>query len=123
MPLKPIKRGYKVWTRADSETGYVFEFQVYTGKRDDQSTEFGLGANVVKSLTQKLIDEGFRGHVTFDNFFTSYEILQYLFNNGIYATSTVNSNRPDLPTPTHNKNGEKQEFTKKQKNIFGKRRF
>lgn len=97
MPLKPIKRGYKVWTRADSGTGYVFEFQIYTGKRDDQSTEFGLGANVVKSLTQKLVDEGFRGHVTFDNFFASYEILQYLFNNGIYATSTVNSNRSDLP--------------------------
>ncbi|CAG5021471.1 unnamed protein product [Parnassius apollo] len=97
MPLRAINRGYKVWTRADSETGYVLELQVYRGKRDDQSTEFRLGANVVKSLTQKLIDEGFRGHVTFDNFFASYEILQYLFNNGIYAISTVNSNRSDQP--------------------------
>lgn len=97
MPLKPVKRGYKVWTRADSQTGYVFEFQIYTGKRDDQSTEFGLGANVVKSLTQKLVDEGYRGHVTFDNFFASYDIQQYLYNNGIYATATVNSNRADLP--------------------------
>lgn len=86
MPLKPAKRGYKVWTRADSETGYVFKFEVYTGKRDDHSTELGLGANVVKSLTQKLIDEGFQGHVTFDNFFASYKILQYLFDNWIYAT-------------------------------------
>lgn len=95
MPLKPVKRGYKVWTRADSETGYVFEFEVYTGKRDDHSTELGLGANVVKSLTQKLIDEGFQGHVTM-NFFASYEIL-HMFDNGIYATATVKSNRSDLP--------------------------
>ncbi|CAH1643161.1 unnamed protein product [Spodoptera littoralis] len=53
MLLKPIKRGYKVWTIADSETSYVFEFQIYTGKRDDQSTEFGVGANVVKCLTPR----------------------------------------------------------------------
>ncbi|CAG4958809.1 unnamed protein product [Colias eurytheme] len=112
MPLKPIKRGNKVRTRADSETGYVFEFEVYTGKRDDQSTEFGLGANVVKSLTQKLIDEGFRGHVTFDNFFASYEILQYLFNNGIYATATV-SNRSDLPLLL--KNQKKKNLPRNQK--------
>ncbi|CAF4943906.1 unnamed protein product [Pieris macdunnoughi] len=38
MPLKPIIRGYKVSTRADSKTGYVFEFQIYTAKRADQST-------------------------------------------------------------------------------------
>ena len=29
--LKPIKRGYKVWVRAD-ENGYVFQLEVYTGK-------------------------------------------------------------------------------------------
>lgn len=97
MPLKPIKRGYKAWVRADSKTGYVFEFDIYTGKRDDQTTEVGLGGNVVKSLTQKLVDEGFHGHVTFDNFFASYEIMQYLYDKGIYATATVNSNRSDLP--------------------------
>lgn len=96
MPLKPIKRGYKVWVRADSKTGYVYEFDIYTGKRDDHTTEVGLGGNVVKSLTQKLIAEGFQGHVTFDNFFASYEIMQYLFDNGVYATATV-KNRSDLP--------------------------
>lgn len=109
-----------MWTRADSETGSVFELEVYTGKCDDQSTEFGLRANVVKSLTQKLIDEGFCGHVTFDNFFASYEILQYLFNNGIYATSTV-SNRSDLPLLL--KNQKKKNLPRNQKKFFGKRRF
>lgn len=114
MPLKPIKRGYKVWTRADSSTGYVFEIDVYTGKRDDQTAEVGLGGNVVKSLTKKLIDEGFQGHMTFDNFFASYEILQYLFDNGIYATATVR-NRTDLPllfkNNKKNKTGSKKKYS------------
>ena len=30
MPQKPIKRGFKVWVRADSTNGYVSQFQVYT---------------------------------------------------------------------------------------------
>lgn len=31
MPMKPIKRGYKVWCLADSKTGYIIKFSVYTG--------------------------------------------------------------------------------------------
>lgn len=32
MPKKPIKRGYKVWARCDSETGYLYQFNIYTGR-------------------------------------------------------------------------------------------
>lgn len=32
MPLKPAKRGIKVWLRADSTTHYVSAFEVYTGR-------------------------------------------------------------------------------------------
>ena len=34
MPMKPIKRGIKVWVRADSRNGYFSQFEVYTGKRE-----------------------------------------------------------------------------------------
>lgn len=44
LPKKPVKRGFKVWVRADAVTGYVCEFQVYTGKTDGQP-ELGLGGN------------------------------------------------------------------------------
>lgn len=30
MPMKPIKRGYKMWVRAN-ESGFVSQFQIYTG--------------------------------------------------------------------------------------------
>lgn len=35
MPMKPIKRGYKVWCLADSKTGYILKFDVYTGKSSE----------------------------------------------------------------------------------------
>ena len=31
-PMKPTKRGYKVWVLAESSTGYVYNFEIYTGK-------------------------------------------------------------------------------------------
>ena len=32
MPKKPIKRGIKMWCRADSVNGYLCNFGIYTGK-------------------------------------------------------------------------------------------
>ena len=52
LPL-PIKRGIKVWMRADAVSGYVSAFQVYSGKKGN-STEKALGSKVVKHLTEEL---------------------------------------------------------------------
>ena len=51
LPLKPIKRLIKVWMRADADNGFVSAFEVYTGKIGNTSVK-GLGANVVKGLTE-----------------------------------------------------------------------
>lgn len=53
LPLKPIKRGYKIWSRADI-SGYLCDFDIYTGKDGDR-TEENLGEKVVKKLTKPLI--------------------------------------------------------------------
>ena len=53
MPKKPLRRGFKVWMLADSHTGYVSSFEVYTGKNGD-TVETGLGASVVKTLCQPI---------------------------------------------------------------------
>ena len=53
MPKKPVRRGFKVWMLADSQTGYVSSFEVYTGKKGD-TVETGLGASVVKTLCQPI---------------------------------------------------------------------
>ena len=93
MPMKPIKRGIKVWVMADSHTGYFSKFQVYTGKGD--SPEKGLGPRVVKSLTEPLKHKFH--HVYFDNFFTSEQLLVDLEKDGIYACGTARKDRRGFP--------------------------
>ncbi|CAI6354194.1 unnamed protein product [Macrosiphum euphorbiae] len=51
MPMKPIKRGYKIWVRAD-QNGFISEFEIYTGKTD--SVESSLGKRVILTLTNKI---------------------------------------------------------------------
>jgi len=56
MPLKPTKRGFKVWVRADAITGYFCDFDIYVGKSDGDLPEVGLGAfypSFVASSTNK----------------------------------------------------------------------
>lgn len=40
LPAKPTKWGVKLWNLADSATGYMHRFQVYTGKEDGQENAF-----------------------------------------------------------------------------------
>ena len=99
MPMKPTKRGFKVWVRADSSNGYVCQFQCYTGKAGNTS-EVGLGGNVVTTLTRELVGKNYS--VYMDNFFSSIGLFQKLLDDKIYATGTLRSNRkmfpPDLAT-------------------------
>ena len=43
IPQKPVKRGIKVWVRADSHNGYFSQFEVYQGKGSNTTPELGLG--------------------------------------------------------------------------------
>ncbi|CAB3231975.1 unnamed protein product [Arctia plantaginis] len=48
-------------------------------------------------------------HIAFDNFFASFELLQYLFDNNIYATATVRADRTNLPKLIKNQKKKKDE--------------
>lgn len=37
LPLKPIKRGIKIWQRCDSLTGYVYDMNIYSGKKTEET--------------------------------------------------------------------------------------
>lgn len=84
MPLKPIKWGYKVWCIADSTTGFIFMFEIYTGKSDQQGDT--LGEKVVLHLSADVRSGSL---VTFDNFFTSVTLMEALHNRKLYACGTV----------------------------------
>ena len=94
MPLKPTKRGIKVWVAADSTNGYFSRFKVYTGKKNN-TTEHGLGARVVKTLTSDL--KGKYHHVYFDNYFTSLKLLEDLEKDNTYACGTARKDRKGFP--------------------------
>ena len=94
MPKKPVRRGIKVWALADSENGYIANFQVYTGKQGD-STEKGLRAKVVKTLTAPYVNSC--RHVYFDNFFTGVDLLD-LQKSHLYGCGTVRTNRKGFPS-------------------------
>ena len=94
-PMKPIKRGFKMWVRADSD-GYMSRFEVYQGKGTGTGREgFGLGESVVLNLCEDILGKGQK--VFFDNYFTSLPILAHLRRNETWSCGTIRSNRKGLP--------------------------
>ena len=99
MPMKPIKRGIKVWVLPDSVNGYFIRLEVYTGKQGDK-VETGLGSRVVRSLTADF--KGKHHMVFFDNFFTSYNLLEDLLEDGVYGCGTARKDRRNFPKELKN---------------------
>lgn len=91
---KPVKWGFKLWCRCDAATGYLFEFDLYTGKRTS-GIEFGLGESIVLQLTKKI--EGLGCEIYMDNFFNSPSLQYRLIEQNTKACGTVRTNRKHLP--------------------------
>ncbi len=68
--------------------------ELYTGKQGN-TTEVGLGGNVVTRLTRALVGQHFA--VYMDKIFTSIALFQKLLEDKIYATGTLHSNRKGFP--------------------------
>ena len=98
MPMKPVKRGIKVWVLADSHNGYFHKLQVYTGKEGNGEKQ--LGQRVVKDLTQDL--KGKNHHVFYDNFFTSEQLQRDLVEDNIYSCGTARKDRRGFPPSLKN---------------------
>ncbi len=66
MPLKPIKRGIKIWCCSCASTGYLCTFQIYTGA--GITPERGLAQRVVK--VRVVPEYSGKNHVVYaDNYF------------------------------------------------------
>ena len=53
---KSIKWGFKFWLHCDAVTGYLYEFDIYIGRKDHP--DLGLGETVFLDLTKKLAGTG-----------------------------------------------------------------
>ena len=78
---KTTKWGFKYLYRSDSETGYVYQLELY--QRRKRKRELILGSSVVLDLCQVLRDT--YCHVFFNNFFNSPKLIQKLHNNALYG--------------------------------------
>ncbi|XP_067845828.1 piggyBac transposable element-derived protein 4-like [Heptranchias perlo] len=89
MEEQPCKRHIKIYTRADAHNGFVCEFQIYTGREQD-TPELGLRDRIVKSLAAVLKKKNYL--IYCDNFFTTQQLFQELYLDGIYACGAVRNN-------------------------------
>ncbi|XP_049780398.1 piggyBac transposable element-derived protein 3-like [Schistocerca cancellata] len=96
-PLKPIKRGYKLWAICDKK-GYTLNFEVYQGRNETLEKDFegyGLGERVVLKLSKPYW--GQYRKLYFDIFFTSIPLLEKLKSVNTFACGTIRTNRKGLP--------------------------
>ena len=70
MPLKPTKRGYKVWCICDSHNGYMCKFEVYAGGSSNDSNDMGLGPSVVMRLCEPFLNKSH--FIFYDNYFSTF---------------------------------------------------
>ena len=63
LPLKPVKRGFKVWANADANNGYVYDVDVHRGATGGR--EMALGEKVLLQLSESI--QGSHHRLFFDN--------------------------------------------------------
>lgn len=93
LPLKPIKRGVKIWELCDSKSGYVYNFDIYAGKEIQYDKDSTLGERVVKKLVE-CVPANSNTFICFDRFFTSVRLMYDL---SFAATGTCIKNRKNVP--------------------------
>ena len=93
MPMKRIKRGFKMWCHNDSATAYLFQFDMYGGKQE--SNVGSLSENVIIQLSRSLM--GINVTLFFDNFFTSPALVHKLKQEKKFCCGTVRQNRKGKP--------------------------
>ncbi len=91
---KPTKWGFKMWKLCDI-TGYLWCFDIYTGKENTKKSIYGLAYDVVMNLVKQLPKKTY--HLFIDNFYTGVQLLRDLFKMGKYATGTVRKDREGFP--------------------------
>ena len=109
LPKKPHKWGIKAWVLADSQTGYTWNWHLYTGKMESADNSLPLSTRVVLSLCSELEGKGY--HVFFDNFYTSPDLCKALYSKGLGCCGTVRLDRRGIPLEFRIKKLKKGEVT------------
>ena len=99
-PTKPTKYGLKFFVLADSTTGYVYNFLLYTGGEITStlprtSSHLPIPGQFVMALMQDLLD---RGHYVYtDRFYTSIPLADTITSRGTGLVGTLVRDMKGLP--------------------------
>ena len=94
-----------MWVLCEAKTGYCLQFQIYTGKSETKGAEHGLSYKVVFDLLLNYLDKNF--HVYFDNFYTSYKLVNDLKNTSTFSCGTIQVDQGLFPIDFKNSKLEK----------------
>lgn len=88
---KPHKWGIKMFARCSS-SGFMNDFEVYTGKSTSQTTDLGVSGDVVMRLCEDLpLNKNFKIYT--DNWFSSFKLASALKEKGLLTAGAVRANR------------------------------
>lgn len=94
MKDKPNKWGCKVYVLC-GKSGMPYDFFIYQGSTTELSSEnqrkFGFCASVVLHLAERLNESGHK--MFYDNYFSSYQLLEVLKEKGVNAGGTIRVDR------------------------------
>ncbi|KAM4583571.1 piggyBac transposable element-derived protein 4-like [Odontesthes bonariensis] len=96
-PNKPDKYGYKVFVLSEVKTGYVLQWNMYTGANAAHDTDTDLGAThlIVRQLMAPYINKGHE--VYMDSYYTSPAVANELAGADTGLCGTVNCARRGMP--------------------------
>lgn len=95
MPKKPDKYGMKLFWICDATTAYPLRAIPYLGKEGNVRAAAGLGQRIVLNLCEPYF--GTNRHVTYDNYFGSYELAKTLLKNKLTSLATIKKNKTFVP--------------------------
>lgn len=116
IPSKRSRFGIKLYQLCESESGYIWNSLIYTGKQtvfEKEYEEFGSSTKSVMTLMKDLFDKGYS--LTTDNFYTSPELAELLIKKKTDLCGTMRSNRKNLPVELRNQKLKKGEVIAFQK--------
>lgn len=92
-PTKSNKFHIKAYVVTEATSGYVVQYQLYTGK--SEHSDKGATYDVVWSLMHKFFNLGYK--VYMDNYYSGVELFQDLLAQGTMAAGTIRRSRKGLP--------------------------
>ncbi|CAK9816388.1 PiggyBac transposable element-derived protein 4 [Anthophora quadrimaculata] len=102
-PMKPTKWGIRVYTLADSNTGFICGILPYYGSLTTETLirpDLPVSTRIPLHLYKMILDKipGAQGHHMFtDRYYTSYILAEELRKQRCHLTGTIMTNRKHLP--------------------------